>query len=297
MEDQTTCVITRSPGTWSATRRCARRSWRSPGSIPAPTGTSSSTRSTGRRGRSPVPHAAVRAPMACWRPPRWSTDPDFDLAWHVRRVDAPAARRWPVIDVARQRGDHRIRPRPPAVGVHAGRAPRRRPSGAGDEDPPLAHRRHRRDGAGAELFDLEPRPPSSDRCRTRPTGESTRLRPSCCATACVTTAQRSSTSPATGVRRLPAAIRAARHPLRTAAHRGRTAQSIGRTVAPFSDTMSPVMTERSLGRGLDMVTVVSTISSGPRRRRRHGERRLPRRHHRRAPPLPRTPRRESTICG
>jgi diacylglycerol O-acyltransferase len=34
-----------------------------------------------------------------------------------------------------------------------------------------------------------------------------------------------------------------------------TAQSIGRTVAPASSTMSRVMTERSLGRDLDMITV------------------------------------------
>ena len=54
---------------------------------------------------------------------------------------------------------------------------------------------------------------------------------------------------------MPAAIRAARHPLHSAADAVATAKSVGRTVAPVSDTMSQLMTDRSLGRNLDMVTV------------------------------------------
>ena len=68
---------------------------------------------------------------------------------------------------------------------------------------------------------------------------------------------------------------------------------------PCSDTMSPVMTERSLGRDLDMVTVrLADLKRAAAVGGRLGERRLHRRSHWWAPPLPRLPRTDRRrTCG
>ena len=60
-------------------------------------------------------------------PPAWSADPDFDLSYHLRRVRAPEAtllRRRP--RRRGHRGDGRLRPGAPPLGVHARRRVARR---------------------------------------------------------------------------------------------------------------------------------------------------------------------------
>jgi len=54
---------------------------------------------------------------------------------------------------------------------------------------------------------------------------------------------------------LPTAIGVAREPVRSVSDAVATARAIGRFVQPVSDTLSPVMTGRSLGRHLDMIAV------------------------------------------
>ena len=53
----------------------------------------------------------------------------------------------------------------------------------------------------------------------------------------------------------PTAAHAVRHPLASVADAARLAGSVGRFVQPVFGTLSPVMTERSLDRHLDMVAV------------------------------------------
>ena len=54
---------------------------------------------------------------------------------------------------------------------------------------------------------------------------------------------------------VPTAVHVARNPLRSTSDALSTALAVGRFVAPVSDTMSPVMTDRSLDRHLDMIAV------------------------------------------
>ena len=54
---------------------------------------------------------------------------------------------------------------------------------------------------------------------------------------------------------VPLATRIARHPSGSASDALATVRSIGRFVAPVPDTLSPIMTERSLDRHLDMIAV------------------------------------------
>ena len=49
-------------------------------------------------------HKIVEAPLRL-APPRWTVDPDFDLSWHVRHVEAPAPKTLAaVLDLARVTG-------------------------------------------------------------------------------------------------------------------------------------------------------------------------------------------------
>lgn len=188
--------------------------------------------------------------------PRWSADPDFDLAWHVRRIDAPAPHTpATVIDVARHAATTGFDPAHPlwefTLVEHL----------EGDRAALVMKVHHSlTDGIGGmklalQLFDLEPEAvdpgsplharigdatTSSDLLRESLRHDGERF---------LEFARHEAFAA------VPAAIRAARHPLRTAADIVATTQSIVRMVAPVSETMSPVMTERSLGRGLDMVTV------------------------------------------
>ncbi len=195
-------------------------------------------------------------PVAQVAHPRWSTDPDFDLARHILRMDAPPPHTAAaVIAVAQQAAITPFDPAHPlwefilVEHVEGERAA-------------LVMKVHHSltDGIGGmelalQLFDLEPAPAPLGPMPETPAGESTSpfqlLRASlrydgrqlfCFARNVMAAA-------------VPAALRTARHPLRTATAIVATAQSIGRTVAPAYDTMSQVMTERGLGRDLDMVTV------------------------------------------
>lgn len=189
-------------------------------------------------------------------PPRWAPDPDFDLAWHVRRIDSPPPHTpATVIDVARHAATTAFDPAHPlweftlVEQLEGDRAA-------------LVMKVHHSltDGIGGmqlalQIFDLEPDAADPGEMLLTPTGEA------------ITASDLLRDSLRHDGERLyefarheafaavPAAIRAVRHPLRTASDIVATAQSIARMVAPVSDTMSPVMTERSLGRELDMVTV------------------------------------------
>ncbi len=188
--------------------------------------------------------------------PRWSTDPDFDLAWHVRRIDAPAPHTpATVIDVARHAATTAFDPAHPlwefTLVEHLD----------GDRAALVMKVHHAlTDGIGGmelalRLFDLEPVPAPSGPMPDVPSAQST-TPPNLLSESLRHDAERLfDFARHEAIAVVPAAIRAARHPLQAAADVIATVQSIARTVAPISDTMSPLMTERSLGRDLDMVTM------------------------------------------
>jgi len=191
--------------------------------------------------------------------PRWTVDDDFDLSWHLRRVDAPAPRTpATVLDLARLAATTAFDPAHPlweftlVNHLKGGRAA-------------FVMKLHHSltDGVGGMqlallLFDTDivasrrtsgtPMPPAPRDDHVHALGLvgetlghdwARRLH-----------------AVGDGVRGGPAtAMRMARHPLRTAADAVQTVESIGRTVAPVSDTRSPVMTRRGLRRRLDIVTV------------------------------------------
>jgi WS/DGAT/MGAT family acyltransferase len=198
----------------------------------------------------------VVEPPAQVATPRWVASPGFDLSWHLRRIDAPAPHTpAAVVDFARGAAMTAFDPARPlweftlvdhVVGGGAA----------------LVMKVHHAltDGIGGMelaplLFDTGPAP--------APPAEDTPVPPS----EHLTQAGLLRESVAHVAGRLfglirheaaaavPAALRAARHPMRTAGDVVATAGSIARTVAPVTDTLSPVMTERSLGRYLDMLSM------------------------------------------
>ena len=103
-------------------------------------------------------HKVVQAPLRLANP-RWVVDPDFNLAFHVRHIAAPAPGTLAdVFEYACQTGMAGLRPPTAALGVHARRRARGRPVRAGHEAASLAHRRHRRHGDGE--IPLRPRDPT-----------------------------------------------------------------------------------------------------------------------------------------
>jgi diacylglycerol O-acyltransferase / wax synthase len=198
----------------------------------------------------------VVEPPARLASPRWVASPDFDLSWHLRRIDAPSPHTADtVVALARTAAMTAFDPAHPlweftlVENLVGGRAA-------------LLMKVHHAltDGIGGMelaplLFDLESASAPPEDALTAPAGEH------------VSQAQlvRQSVTHQAGrllrlVRHgaataLPVALEATRHPLRTAGDVVATAGSIARTVAPVTETLSPVMTERSLGRHLDMLTV------------------------------------------
>jgi WS/DGAT/MGAT family acyltransferase len=198
-------------------------------------------------------------PPARLSTPRWSIDDGFDLSWHLRRIGAPEPHTpATVLDIARVAATTAFDSAHPlwefTLVDHL----------VGDRAALLMKMHHSMtDGIGAmelalHLFDTdimtsarpcrEPLPPA-------PTGNPLhgfRLVFDSLGHDWVRVLQ------AVGdeLRTRPAsAVRAARHPLRTAADLAETVRSIGRTVAPVSHPRSPVMSDRSLRRHLDVVTV------------------------------------------
>ena len=101
----TCATATRSPGTWSRTRSCARPSSLvlllegAPDWDLLPERLEHATRlAPGFR------HKVVQPPLRL-ATPRWVVDPDFDLSWHLRRFEAAQPRTLAtVLDFARKTG-------------------------------------------------------------------------------------------------------------------------------------------------------------------------------------------------
>ncbi len=107
--------------------------------------------------------------------PVWVDDPDFDLAFHVRRsaLPAPGTERG-AARAGRAAAGPPARPVPPAVGGLPDRGPGRRPVRGGHQDPPRHGRRAGLDGhrGGAArphpAAAARPRPTTGTRRRSRP---------------------------------------------------------------------------------------------------------------------------------
>lgn len=198
----------------------------------------------------------VVEPPARLAPPRWALSPDFDLHWHLRRVEAPAPHTPDtVLELARVAATTGFDPAHPlweftiVENLAGGRAA-------------LLMKVHHAltDGVGGMelaplLFDIEQRPPPRLPEPGGPRGE--HLTPATLVGQSVAhQAGRLAGLVRHQVGAAPsAAVRAVRHPLRTAGDVVATAASVAKTVAPVASTLSPLMTERSLGRHLDVLTV------------------------------------------
>ncbi|MEZ5203298.1 MAG: wax ester/triacylglycerol synthase family O-acyltransferase [Acidimicrobiales bacterium] len=184
--------------------------------------------------------------------PRWVTDPDFDLAWHLRRVAVPPGGGMAdVLEIARTASMAAFDPERPrweftlVEGLEGGAAA-------------LVLKVHHAltDGVGgvqiaalvvdlergSDLGPLPPVPPDEARpLRGAGRGPRPRRRPD-----------------RAGAQRLAvgvplAALRALRRPFASASGFVADARSLARMVRPISDTRSPVMDERSLVRELDRI--------------------------------------------
>ena len=188
--------------------------------------------------------------------PRWTVDDEFDMTWHLRRIDAPAPHTpQTVVEFARHEAmsafDHS---RPLwkftlVEGMEDGRAA-------------LVMKLHHSltDGLGGIqlallLFDTERRAAG---CTTRadaPALERLGM-PELVRESIAWDWARTSGFIADRARQaIPATLHAARHPVTRFAEALETSRSIYRTVAPLRQTLSPIMKQRSLGRSLDMIEV------------------------------------------
>ena len=192
-------------------------------------------------------HRIVEMPLRI-APPRWTVDPDFDLSWHVRTVDAPPPKTLAtVLDLARVMGMADFdRARPLwewtlVEGLEGGRAA-------------VVVKIHHAltDGVGgmqlaASLFDLEPVSSHPGPAPEAPAPE--RLSTA----GLVVDALGYRWRRLAGVLRhgAPALLgdvrREVRHPVRLARRALETAGSVARTVRPVTETRSQLMTDRKLG--------------------------------------------------
>lgn len=180
-------------------------------------------------------------------PPGWVLDADFELAWHLRRVDAPAPHTLDmVMEMARVAGMTAFDPARPLWEFTL-------VSGLADGQAALLMKVHHALTDGVGGIDLAAHVVDADRLPTDlgpmpgvpsgPThGAAARLGDSLGfeLSRWARTA-RSLVTAAPG-----ATVQLVRHPVRTAASVAETASSIARFVRPVSTTMSPVMTERRL---------------------------------------------------
>lgn len=180
-------------------------------------------------------------------PPRWVDDPDFDLGWHLRRLDAPHPKNFQgVLEVARTAGMSAFDPARPLWtytlldGLEE--------DGAAAVVMKFHH--SLTDGVGgvqiaAETMDFErdgtARPPVAV-----PDAEA--RKPSIIDTAgwYASSAAGLARNSASAAARL--AARSITRPLQTLRDAGGTARSVARIVEPVTTTASPVMTERSTRR-------------------------------------------------
>lgn len=180
------------------------------------------------------------------RAPQWTVDENFDLTWHLRRMDSPEPHTpETVIAIARNAAmtafDHAYPLWEFTLVEHL----------AGERAALVMKVHHAlTDGIGGmqlalELFDLEPLPPAASSklvVAEEAQGASRRART-------LDFLGHAARSVA------PAGRRAARHPLEAISGGYETVRSISRTLAPVNETCSPIMKERSTARDLDMLEV------------------------------------------
>jgi diacylglycerol O-acyltransferase len=195
----------------------------------------------------PTMRQRIAEPPTRLTPLVWADDPDFDLGFHLRRVQAaPPATFATVVELARtlaMAGFDRARPLWETVlvdGIEGGRAA-------------LVTKLHHvlADGIGAMqlaalVFDLERHPPPAEppgrARRPEPKSEVDVLRSSLGQeTNELIDFARSHASSA-----IPALVNAVAHPRRAIGDAVATARSIWHTVEPVTETLSPAMTSRSL---------------------------------------------------
>jgi diacylglycerol O-acyltransferase len=188
--------------------------------------------------------------------PRWVLDPDFDLTWHLRRVDAPPPRtEEAVLDLARVAGMTAFDPARPrwqftlVEGLTGGRAA-------------LVMKVHHAltDGIGgiqlaAHVVDLQRVPAPLGPMPPIPTapahGAAARL-----SEAIGFDLRRWAAVAGSAATAVPGALRhTVRHPLRTAGEAAATAASLARFVQPVRTTRSPTMTDRRLQWHFDRLDV------------------------------------------
>jgi diacylglycerol O-acyltransferase / wax synthase len=198
-------------------------------------------------------HRLVEPPLRL-APPRWTVDPDFDLSWHVRHVEAPPPKTLGVVlELARIAGMAGFDPARPmwewtlVEGLEGERAA-------------VVLKLHHSltDGIGgmqlaATLFDLEP--DLSDPGPMPDAPEPEHFSPP----GVLTDALAYNWRRVSGFARRHAptvlgdARHALRHPTETLESALDTVRSIARTVRPLTDTRSPLMTERKLSWHYDVL--------------------------------------------
>jgi diacylglycerol O-acyltransferase / wax synthase len=192
-------------------------------------------------------------------PPRWVTDGDFDLSWHLRRVGAPEPRTEKVVlelaRVAAMTGFDRTRPLwefTLVEGLRGGRAA-------------LIMKLHHSltDGIGGVqlahlLLDESPTPAFVAGKAEAPAGE--RFSQSDLVRAALRyRGRRWLAAGSDALHHAPqTTLRVVRHPVAVGAELAETARSVGRMVKPVRCVLSPVVTNRGSGRRLHMVTVELT---------------------------------------
>ncbi len=204
----------------------------------------------------PMFRQTVAEPPARMAPPRWTTDGEFDLSWHLRRINAPAPHTDATVisfaRIAAMTGFDRSRPLWEFTLVeHLD----------GDRAALVMKVHHSlTDGIGGMelallLFDVDPVAPPPAPLPPRPRGEplgTLDLVRSALANDCRRVAGLVCSSVVSAA---PTAVNAARHPITNARESVGTALSVGRTIAPVRATLSPVMTGRGLSRQLATITV------------------------------------------
>ncbi|HUC05678.1 MAG TPA: wax ester/triacylglycerol synthase domain-containing protein [Acidimicrobiales bacterium] len=188
--------------------------------------------------------------------PRWTTDPHFDITWHMRRVNAPRPKTPETVlhlaEQAAMTGFDRTRPLWEFTVVE----------GLRDDRAAMVMKMHHSltDGIGgvqlaAHLFDLTPGRHRVGVLPVAPLGEMLTAA-HLVGEAVMEQAGVARDTLVGTLRRAPrATARAARHPVGTLSELGETARSIGRTVRPLPAPLSPIMTGRGPGRAFHMVTV------------------------------------------
>lgn len=189
-------------------------------------------------------------------PPRWALDPDFDLTWHLRRVDAPAPHTFDtVLDLARVAGMTAFDPARPlwsftlVEGLDDGRAA-------------LVMKVHHAltDGIGgiqlaAHVVDLERNPSDLGPMPPVPTAPVHGLASQVAEAIGFDVTRWARVAGSLAAAAPAALVHSMRHPVETAAALTATAGSLARFVRPVVTTQSPVMTERRLQWHFDTLDV------------------------------------------